>query len=135
MPDGAAVRRFSVFGDDAEAGTKVTLVALTFFAASTPEQGRQRNTARQRRAGDAENRFSLRKSNTPVGNVQNLPLGIDGYGGHMLEKTSQLPDSKILAQPNVLKMAEYCMYFPFSELHGWGKRTACQPQTIYSEVP
>lgn len=27
------------------------------------------------------------------------------------------------------------MYFPFSELHGWGKRTACQPQTIDSEFP
>ena len=27
------------------------------------------------------------------------------------------------------------MYFPFSELHGWGKRFAAQPQTICSEVP
>ena len=27
------------------------------------------------------------------------------------------------------------MYFPVSELHGWGKRFAAQPQTIYSEVP
>lgn len=27
------------------------------------------------------------------------------------------------------------MYFPISELHGWGKRFAVQPQTIYSEVP
>ena len=25
------------------------------------------------------------------------------------------------------------MYFPISELHGWGKRFAVQPQTIYSE--
>ena len=42
---------------------------------------------------------------------------------------------KILAQPKVLKMEEYCMYYPFSELRGWGKRFAAQPQTIYSEVP
>ena len=27
------------------------------------------------------------------------------------------------------------MYFPFSELHGWGKRSVIQPKTIYSEVP
>ena len=27
------------------------------------------------------------------------------------------------------------MYFPFLELHGWGKRFAVRPQTIYSEVP
>ena len=27
------------------------------------------------------------------------------------------------------------MYFPVLELHGWGKRSAIQPQTIYSEVP
>ena len=27
------------------------------------------------------------------------------------------------------------MYFPLSELHGWGKRFAVQPKTIYSEVP
>ena len=27
------------------------------------------------------------------------------------------------------------MYFPVSELHGWGKRFADQPQTIYSEFP
>ena len=25
---------------------------------------------------------------------------------------------KILAQPKVLKVEEYCMYFPLSELHG-----------------
>ncbi len=40
-----------------------------------------------------------------------------------------------MAQPKVLKTEEYCMYFPVSELHGWGKRFADQPQTIYSEVP
>ena len=27
------------------------------------------------------------------------------------------------------------MYFPFLELHGWGKRFAVRPQTIYSEFP
>ena len=27
------------------------------------------------------------------------------------------------------------MYFPLLILHSWGKRSAAQPQTIYSEVP
>ncbi len=27
------------------------------------------------------------------------------------------------------------MYFRFFKLHGWGKRFAAQPQTIYSEFP
>ena len=27
------------------------------------------------------------------------------------------------------------MYFPFFILHGWRKRSAIQPQTIYSEFP
>ena len=27
------------------------------------------------------------------------------------------------------------MYFPLSELHGWGKRFAAQPKTICSEFP
>ena len=27
------------------------------------------------------------------------------------------------------------MYFPFFELRGWGKISADQPQTIYSEIP
>ena len=27
------------------------------------------------------------------------------------------------------------MYFPLSKLHGWGKRSAVQPKTIYSEIP
>ena len=30
----------------------------------------------------------------------------------------------ILAQPKVLEMREYFVYFPFSELRGWVKRTA-----------
>ena len=34
-----------------------------------------------------------------------------------------------------MKVEEYCMYFPLSELNGWGKRFADQPQTIYSEFP
>ena len=42
---------------------------------------------------------------------------------------------KILAQAKVPKTREYCMYFPFLELHGWGKRFAVRPQTVYSEVP
>ena len=42
---------------------------------------------------------------------------------------------EILAQPKVPETEEYCMYFPFSELNGWDKRSASQPQTIYSEVP
>ena len=40
-----------------------------------------------------------------------------------------------MAQPKVLKIVEYYMYFPFSKLHGWDKRFAVQPQTIYSEFP
>ena len=32
-------------------------------------------------------------------------------------------------------MEEYWIYFPFLELHGWGKGFAAQPQTIYSAVP
>ena len=27
------------------------------------------------------------------------------------------------------------MYFPLLILHSWGKRSAAQPQAIYSEVP
>ena len=42
---------------------------------------------------------------------------------------------KILTQPKVLETEEYCMYFPFLELRGWGKGFAAQPQTIYSEIP
>ena len=42
---------------------------------------------------------------------------------------------KILAQAKVSKTGEYCMYFLFLELHGWGKRFAVRPQTIYSEFP
>ena len=30
---------------------------------------------------------------------------------------------------------EYCMYFLFFILRGWRKRSAVQPQTIYSEFP
>ena len=40
-----------------------------------------------------------------------------------------------MSQPKVLKAEEYFVYFPLSELHGWGKRFAVQPKTIYSEVP
>ena len=40
-----------------------------------------------------------------------------------------------MIQPKVLKMWEYFVYFPFSELHGWIKRSAVQPKTIYSELP
>ena len=35
----------------------------------------------------------------------------------------------------VLKVEEYFVYFPLSEPHSWGKRSAVQPKTIYSEVP
>jgi len=34
-----------------------------------------------------------------------------------------------------LSLATAVLYFPLSELHGWGKRFAVQPQTIYSEFP
>ncbi len=40
-----------------------------------------------------------------------------------------------MAQAKVLKAEEYWMYFPLSELHGWGKRFTAQPKMIYSEVP
>ena len=40
-----------------------------------------------------------------------------------------------MAQPKVLKAEEYFVYFPLSELHGWGKRFAVQPKTIFSEFP
>ena len=33
------------------------------------------------------------------------------------------------------KTGEYCMYFLFFILHGWRKKSAVQPQTIYSEFP
>ena len=35
----------------------------------------------------------------------------------------------------VSKAEEYCMYFPLLKPHSWGKRSAAQPKTIYSEVP
>ena len=35
----------------------------------------------------------------------------------------------------VWKMEEYCMYFPFFKPQTGGKRSAIQPQTIYSEFP
>lgn len=41
----------------------------------------------------------------------------------------------ILAQPKVLELWEYYVYFPISALRGWGKRPAIQPQTIDSEFP
>ena len=51
------------------------------------------------------------------------------------EKIGESWRRKILAQPKVLKAEEYCMYFPLSELRGWGKRFACQPKTISSKFP
>ena len=51
------------------------------------------------------------------------------------EKIGESWRRKILAQPKVLKAEEYFMYFPLSELHGWDKRFADQPKTIYSEIP
>ena len=35
----------------------------------------------------------------------------------------------------VWKMEEYCMYFPFFKPQTGGKKSATQPQTIYSELP
>ena len=40
-----------------------------------------------------------------------------------------------MSQAKVLKTEEYCMYFPFSKLHGWGKRPVILPKAIYSEIP
>lgn len=42
---------------------------------------------------------------------------------------------EILAQTKVLKEEEYFVYFPLLKLHGWGKKSAAQPQTIVSEFP
>ena len=42
---------------------------------------------------------------------------------------------EIFPQPKVQKTAEYCMYFPFFEPHGWGKRSAAQPKPNESEFP
>jgi len=42
---------------------------------------------------------------------------------------------QILTQLKVLKLVEYWVYFPISKLFAWGKRSVCQPQTIYSEFP
>lgn len=54
-----------------------------------------------------------------------------GSSGEIGESWQQ----KILAQPKVLKAAKYFVYFPLSELRGWGKRFACQPKTISSKFP
>ena len=35
----------------------------------------------------------------------------------------------------VSKVEEYFVYSPLLILHSWGKRSAAQPQTIYSEIP
>ncbi len=40
-----------------------------------------------------------------------------------------------MAQPKEWKAAEYFVYFLLFILHGWGKRSATQPQLIYSVVP
>ena len=37
--------------------------------------------------------------------------------------------------PKVLEMEKYCVYLPFSELHGWIKRFTSQPLKIYLEFP
>ena len=54
------------------------------------------------RAGDGEDFFSLRQGHVPVGDSQQLTVGVDGYGGHVLEKTAKLPDPKVLGQGNHL---------------------------------
>ena len=33
-----------------------------------------------------------------------------------------------MTQPKVLEMREYFVYFPFSELHGWGQKARQSPQ-------
>ena len=42
---------------------------------------------------------------------------------------------EILFPDKVQKRSEYCMYFPFSELQSGSKRSAIQPQTVYSKFP
>ena len=72
---------------------------------------------------DARNRSNLR-----IGGVMTPPCNTHSQGS--ADEIGKSWRQKILAQPKVLKMEEYCMYFPFSELHGWDKRFAAQPQTI-----
>ena len=39
------------------------------------------------------------------------------------------------ASVSQLTLATAALYFPLLILHSWGKRSAAQPQTIYSEIP
>ena len=39
------------------------------------------------------------------------------------------------ASVSQLTLATAALYFPLLILHSWGKRSAAQPWTIYSEVP
>lgn len=50
------------------------------------------------------------------------------------DSIGKIRQQRIWAQMKVLKMRECCMYFPFWELNGWGKRFSVRQQTIYSEV-
>ena len=51
------------------------------------------------------------------------------------EKIGESWRRKILAQPKVLKAEEYFVYFPFSELHGWGKRFAASRRRFFQRFP
>ena len=67
-------------------------------------------------------------------NFLNVPRKVIPQGTFLFQGSSdEIGKSwrqKILSQPKVLKAEEYCMYFPLSELRGWGKRFAAQPKTI-----
>ena len=51
------------------------------------------------------------------------------------EKIGESWRRKILAQPKVLKAEEYFVYFPLSELHGWGKRFAASRRRFFQRFP
>ena len=51
------------------------------------------------------------------------------------EKIGESWRRKIFAQPKVLKAEEYFVYFPLSELHGWGKRFAASRRRFIQRFP
>ena len=89
-------------GDDINAGTKVSLIALVLIVARAPEQGGQRNAACQCGAGDGKGFFAFRQRDMAIGDAQQLSVGIDGYGGDVLEQTAKLPDAELLRQGRYL---------------------------------
>ena len=52
-----------------------------------------------------------------------------------LNNSARAGGERFFPSRGLQKTVEYCMYFPFFEPHGWGKRSAAQPQTNCSELP